>query len=149
MASSTQITRTQLYALMRQFHEDEEQRRYEERLAMERAEAEARAIAEINRQAEERARQEAMRLKAEQLVKDVVKQALNAASKGEHTIVVELGEVWQWWAIIVEGIRREIQDICVNVHEYDTNDAVGGFFSSKMKSISVSWRPGSGRGSLG
>lgn len=147
--ASPKITRTMLYSLKLKFEEDEAQRKFEEGLARERAAAQARAIAELNRQAEERARQEAIRLKTDKMVKDILNATVAAATVGKDTIVVELGDMWQHVFEIVRGIRREIPDICLDVHEYDKSESVGGVFSSKIKSISVSWRPGSGRGYLG
>lgn len=138
-----------LYTLKREFEEKEAQRKFEEERARERQEIEARLIAEVNKQAEERARQEAIRIKTDKMVANILQSTIAAATAGKDTIVVDLGDMWQHALQIVKGLREKMPDICLNVHEYDKSEPVGGVFSNKIKSISVSWRPGSGFGYLG
>jgi hypothetical protein len=134
-----------LYALKLKFEEEQERRVLEEeRLAQEKLLQRL----EAQRIADEKRRAELLKI-SEEMSKNIIQRAFGAASVGQDTIVVDLGNLWEYAFHIIQGIRREIPDICINVHEYDKSEAVGGIFSNKLKSISVSWKPGSGRGQLG
>lgn len=142
---SPKITRQMLCELKRKFEDEQERKRLEEEKL-----AEEKRIQRLREEriAEEKKREE-MIDKANKMVKQILDRMVGAASSGEDTIVVQMGNMWEYSYLIIQCIRREIPDICINVHEYDKNDGVGGIFSSKLKSISISWKPGSGRGYLG
>lgn len=141
----TKITRQTLCDLKRKFEDEQERARLDmERLAEERLlqRLAAEKLAEMRKREE-------LRYKATKMVEQILQRMVGAASSGQDTIVVEMGDLWEHTFDIIRGIRREIPDICINVQEYDRSEAIGGIFSSKIKSISVSWRPGTGRGYLG
>lgn len=117
--ATTKITRESLYALKVKFDTEQEQKRLG-----------------------------ALRMKEEQMVKSALDNMVKAATTGADNFIVEFSnEDSELALLVVRGIRKEIPDICLNVHEYFPKHP--DEIVSRIKSISMSWAPGSGRGYLG
>jgi hypothetical protein len=148
--ASTKITRESLYALKVKFDTEQEQKRLEEERIRKEKAAETARIATQKMQEEERKRLEAIKAMEQELVRDILQRMVDAATAGQDTLVVDVSKQRDNLSLfeVIDGIRREIPDICLNVHEYDEPEHQIQFVR-KIKSINICWRPGSGRGYLG
>lgn len=144
----TKISRQSLYALKRKFDEEQEQKRLEEEKLRRAKELEDMLFAAEKKKEEERKRLEALKIKEQQMVASVLEDMVRAAVGGADRLVVDFTKEDSDWAlVVVQALRREIPDIYLGVHEYfhmGPTDLI-----SRIKSIMVSWAPGSGRGNLG